>query len=139
MDVLALEVCPIDQFFDILRQAMLENDVPLIVASHCYPVAVSDRQQTVILKDRAAAGRAYQVLRRLYADLGLASIETRWVVEHRVSRDFLIAEVAWRLLDRDTKFICDQRSTYTLRHDGATIKIAAVFFHEDGPSYCGHA
>ena len=90
-----------------------------------------DGGRTIVLNDEYAASRALQMLLMLYEDMGMANIETLWMMQHRVSSDFVLADVTWRLLDAEGSPICDQRSTYAIRGVGDAARIVAIFLHED--------
>jgi hypothetical protein len=127
------------QFFEQHRRAVLDDDLEALLDVYSYPVTFCDYERTIVVRDEAVAANVYHVMRNLYEDLGTEAIETRWVVQHRVSSDFVLADVTWRLLDANGGVICDQRSTYALRGDGPNVKIVAVFLHEDGFPTCGTA
>lgn len=122
---------PIERLFESFRVAVLRNDVEAVVSQFVYPLSFFDGSRTVVLNDEDKAARAIQILWMLYEDMGMASIETLWMVQHRISSDFVLADVTWRLLDSNSVPICDQRSTYAIRGVGEAARIVSVFFHED--------
>jgi hypothetical protein len=110
---------------------MLRNDVEAVVSQFVFPLSFIDGNRTVVLNDEDKAARAIQMLWMLYEDMGMASIETLWMGQHRISSDFVLADVTWRLLDSNGAPICDQRSTYAIRGVGEAARIVSVCFHED--------
>jgi hypothetical protein len=130
---------PLDEFFENHRIAVLNDEPGRVIDNFSFPMSFCDSDRTVVIESEADATRVYRVLRDFYEDLGMSGIETRWVLQHRVSHDFLLAEVNWRLTDEEGDVIADHRSTYALRFDGSAIKVVAVFLHEDDYPYCGTA
>jgi len=122
---------PIERLFENIRAALLRNDVAAIVDRFVYPLSFFDGSRTIVLEDAATAARAMQMTWMLYEDLGMAGIETLWMMQHRISSDFVLADVTWRLLDDAAGPICDQRATYAIRGTGEAARIVAIFLHED--------
>ena len=130
---------PFEGFLDDYRNAVCRNDVDALLDSYNFPLTLHDGDTTVVLADAAAAEKALGMLRNFYEDLGMDRMETRYVASHRVSHDFVLVDVIWRLVDADRMPICDQRSTFALRHAAKRAKIVAVFLHEDVMPLYGNA
>ena len=122
---------PIERLFENIRTAMLRDDAEAVARQFVYPLSFFDGGRTLVLEDDQVAARAMQMIRMLYEDMGMATMETLWMMQHRVSSDFVLADVTWRLRDSESAPICDQRSTYAIRGVGEDARIVAVFFHED--------
>src|SRR3954469_8361424 len=131
MPVSALALAPPEDFIEDYRNAILRNDVDALVDTYNFPMTFHDGVRTVVLEDCEAAQKAFLMLRCYYEDVGMESLETRFVASHRVSQDFVLVDVVWRLRDGHGMTICDQRSTFALREGHSRAKIVAVFLHDD--------
>jgi hypothetical protein len=129
----------LEQFFEDYRSALQNKDTCGLLESFTFHLTFHDSERTVVVPDAEAAEKAFLLLRRYYEDLGMVCLETRFLAPHRVSRDFLLVDIVWRLRDEAAMTICDQRSTFVLREDDNGTKIVSVFHHDDLFPQCGHA
>lgn len=120
-----------EEFMEDYREAVFRNDIDAMTATYNFPLVFHDAAELIVISDVEAAQKAALLMRRFYDDLGMACLETRFVSTHRISQDFVLVDVVWRLRDRQSMMICDQRSTYALRETVRGTKIVAVFLHED--------
>src|SRR5689334_3004722 len=130
---------PLRDFMEDYREAMFNHDVEALVASYAFPLTFHDGARTVVLSDAASAEHAFDTLRDFYDDIGMVTLETRYMASHRVGPSLVLVDVVWRLRDEASMTICDQRSTYALREDARQAKIVAVFLHDDIVPAAGHA
>jgi hypothetical protein len=139
--MLAAEVpsVPLAEFMEDYREAVFNHDVEDLVARYAFPLTFHDGARTVVINDADAAEHAFETLRTFYDDLGMVTLETRYMASHRVAPSLVLIDVVWRLRDEASLTICDQRSTYALREDARQAKIVAVFLHEDIVPAAGHA
>ena len=130
---------PLEEFMEGYRESVERNDIAALTRTYNFPLTLHDGVRTVVLADAEEAQRAFLLMRRHYEDIGMARLETRFLASHRVSPDFVLVDVVWRLRDSEAFTICDQRSTYALRDDAGGSKIVAVFLHEDFVPQYGNA
>ena len=129
----------LEQFFEDYRSALQSNDTGSLMDNFHFPLTFHDAERTVMVGNAEEAEKAFLLLRRFYEDLGMACLETRFLVPQRISRDFVSVDIVWRLQDSGAMMICDQRSTFIVRDGADGTKIVTVIHHEDSYPRYGHA
>ena len=108
------------------------NDVEALLDLQLSPDLPRRRCRPSCSRTRTPPKRRSSACDDFYEDLGMDRLETRYVASHRVSHDFVLVDVVWRL--RRQRRMTDQRSAIDLRrcrHAVDHTKIVAVFLHED--------
>src|SRR6476646_6680365 len=97
---------PLEDFMESYRDAVLSHDVDALVASYAFPLTFHDGARTVVLHDAASAEHAFDTLRNFYDDMGMVTLETRYMASHRVGPTLVLVDVIWRLRDDASMTIC---------------------------------
>jgi hypothetical protein len=129
----------LEQFFEQYRSALQNNDIHSLADIFQFPLTFHDAERTVVVNSAEEAEKAFLLLRRYYDDLGTICLETRFLAPHRVSRNFLMVDVVWRLRDGSAMTICDERSTFVVRDGTDSTRIVTVIHHDDLFPQYGHA
>ena len=101
------ELPSLDKVFADYRNALQRSDTYTLLDNLDFPLTLLDGEQTVVIPDAEAAEKAFLVLQRYYEDVGMTCLETRYLAPQRISRDFVLVDIIWRMQDEDAITICD--------------------------------